>query len=150
MGGDHEEGVVGLEVSFGPLQVGGQVSVERLRTQTVGATNYYGNSSWGVAFNVNDNLSVSYSEARHVASKTKKRSEVGTLGTGENNYFDNANEYTPKSWMKGDSIQVAYTIGGIGLKYSETSYDNTGYADLGAGGAKAPKDSRVFAVSLAF
>ena len=145
LGSHHEEGVAGLEISFGPLQIGGQVSVERLRTQSVNANNYYGNSSWGVAFNVNDNLSVSYSEARHVASKTKKKGNFVGGGPASNL---NPNEYTPKSWMKGDSIQVAYTIGGVGLKYSQTEYDNTKFADFA--GAKAPKESRIFAVSLAF
>jgi len=146
LGGDHEEGVAGLEVTFGPLQFGGQVSVERLRTQTANTTNYYGNSSWGVAFNVNDDLSISYSEARHVQSKVKKKSSVVSGAT--NFTANNINEFTPKSWMKGDSIQVAYTIGGVGLKYSETDYDNTAYG--GFDSAKAPKESRIFAVSLAF
>jgi hypothetical protein len=142
LGGDHEEGVVGLELSLGPVQLGGQASVERLRTQTVNTTNYYGNSSWGVAFNVNDDLSISYSEARHIQSKVRKNSRLpGHIGY-------NHNEYTPKSTMNGDSIQVAYTIGGIGLKYSETSYDNTAYG--GFDSAKVPRESRIFAVSLAF
>jgi hypothetical protein len=151
LGGDHEEGVAGLEITLGPVQIGGQVSVERLRTQTSNATNYYGNSSWGVAFNVNDSLSVSYSEARHVQSKTKKSGYNDDASQGSAEYsptYQNHNEYTPKSWMKGDSIQVAYTIGGIGLKYSETSYDNTAFG--GFDSAKVPKESRIFAVSLAF
>ena len=50
--------------------------------------------------------------------------------------------------MKGNSVQIAYTIGGVGLKYSQTEYDNTAYG--GFDSAKAPKESRVFAVSLAF
>ena len=140
LGGDHQEGVVGLEISFGPLQIGGQVSVERLRTQTVNSTNYYGNSSWGVAFNVNDALSVSYSEARHLQTKTHKSNNQSTDRTSRNN------EYTPKSWMRGDSIQVAYTIGGVGLKYARTSYDNT----LFTFDAKVPRESQIVAVSLAF
>ena len=32
-----------------------------------------------------------------------------------------------KSWMRGDSIQVAYTIGGVGLKYAQSKYDNIAY-----------------------
>jgi hypothetical protein len=139
--GDHEEGVVGLEITLGPVQAGAQVSAERLRGQGSAAQDYYGNSSWGVAFNVNDDLSISYSEARHVSVLTKKRSNANQTH-GDYNH----NEYTPKSWMRGDSIQVAYTIGGVGLKYSETDYDNTGFTF----DAKAPKESRIFAVSLAF
>ena len=151
--GDHEEGVVGLIVTVGPLQAGAQVSAERLQTQAVNATNYYGNSSWGVAFNVNDNLSVSYSEARHVQVRTKKQgfsdaanAATASGGGASTRGSQNTNEFTPKSWMRGDSIQVAYTIGGIGLKYAQTNYDNTGFSF----DAKAPKDSTIIAMTLAF
>jgi len=139
---DHEEAVVGLEFSFGPLQVGGQISAERMSARDLNANDYYGNSSWGVAFNVNDSLSVSYSEARHVLARTHKRSNSEINGDAAHN----TNEYTPKSWMKGESFQVSYTIGGIGLKYADTSYDNTAFTFDN----KIPKESRIFAVSLAF
>jgi len=138
LSGDHEEAVVGLKIGLGPLEAGAQVSGERTRARKLNTPEYYGNSSWGVAFNVNDNLSISYSEARHVQTKTHKSNNSG-------NDFS-LNEYTPKSWMRGDSIQVAYTIGGVGLKYAESDYDNTGYGF----DTKAPKESRIFAVSLAF
>ena len=152
--GDHEEAVVGLQFSIGPLEAGGQISAERLRTQSYNATNYYGNTSWGVAFNVNDSLSISYSEARHVQSKTKGQGSGTTgsaTGAATTASFSKTNshlesQYNPKSWMNGDSLQIAYTIGGIGLKYSDTSYDNTAYTF----DAKVPKDARILAVSLAF
>jgi len=102
---------------------------------------YYGNTSWGVAFNINDSLSVSYSEARHLMTKTHKQGKNrGEAGKTQKN------EYTPKSWMRGDSIQVAYTIGGVGLKYAQTSYDNT----LFTFDSKVPRESKIVAVSLAF
>jgi len=150
---DHNEAVVGLELTLGPLQVGGQISGERLATQSYNATNYYGNTSWGVAFNVNDNLSISYSEAQHLQTKTKKSGSglaaggdggISTTGTTKGTV---SGDYNPKSWMKGDSIQVAYTIGGIGLKYSQTEYDSTGFV---FDAARVKKESRIFAVSLAF
>ena len=109
LGGDHQEAVVGLQFNFGPVKLGGQISGERLRTQSRNATTYYGNTSWGVAFNVNDDLSVSYSEARHLQTKSKKKSSSGANGT---------EEYVPKSWMRGDSIQATYTFGGVALKYA--------------------------------
>jgi len=140
--GDHEEGVVGLQFIIGPVALGGQVSAERLQTQTANAANYYANSSWGIAFNVSDDLSVSYSEARHVQSKTKKQTWNDALDHGA----ENTNEYTPKSWMNGDSIQVAYTVGGVGLKYAQTDYDNTAYGF----DTKTPRSSRVVGISLAF
>ena len=48
--------------------------------------------------------------------------------------------------MRGDSIQVAYTIGGVGLKYAQTDYDNTAYGF----DTKTPRDSRLLELSLAF
>ena len=49
--------------------------------------------------------------------------------------------------MRGNSIQVAYTIGGVALKYAQTEYDKTGF---GFNTAETPKESRIVAVSLAF
>ena len=140
LSGDHEEAVVGLKFKMGPVALGGQVSAERLQTQTAGAANYYGNSSWGLAFNVNDDLSVSYSQVRHVKTTTKKQ------GMNFKGGLYNAGEVIPKSWMRGNSIQAAYTIGGVSLKYAQTDYDNTLYGF----DAKAPKENRIVAVSLAF
>jgi len=154
--GDHEEAVVGLKVSLGPLEAGGQISATHLQTQSYGAVQYYGNTSWGVAFNVNDNLSISYSEAQHLQAKTKNEGSgssvtgnttdtAGPLTNGMKGY-DVAEDYHPKSWMRGDSLQVAYTIGGIGLKFADTTYDNTGYSY----DKKEPRDAKTLAVSLAF
>ena len=144
LGGDHEEGVVGLKFKIGPVEIGGQVSAERIRTQTAGANNYYGNSSYGIAFNVNDDLSVSYARARHVATKNKKISQYQSANKGGREH--NTNRYTPKAWMRGDSLQVAYTIGGVGLKYARTDYDNTAYGF----DTKTPLESQLVQVSLAF
>ena len=151
LGGDHEEGVVGLQFKLGPIALGGQVSAERLRTQSISAANYYANSSWGLAFNVSDDLSVSYSQARHVQVKTKKRSHGTNYQTNAANGLGNVRldtEYNPKSWMRGKSIQIAYTIGGVALKYAQSDYDNTAYG--GFDSANVPRESRIVAVSLAF
>jgi len=141
LSGDHEEAVVGLSFKLGPVALGGQVSGERTRARAVNTAEYYGNSSWGVAFNVNDSLSVSYSEARHLMTKTHKKNH----GNGEL-LLSNFNEYTPKSWMRGDSVQIAYTVGGLGLKFARTTYDNT----LFTFDKKVPRESQIVALSLAF
>ena len=146
LSGDHEEAVVGLQFKFGPVALGGQISGERLRTRALNTAEYYGNSSWGIAFNVNDSLSVSYSEARHLMTKTHKSSNAELGAESGSVTYGNWNEYTPKSWMRGDSIQVAYTIGGVGLKYARTSYDNTAFSF----DTKIPRESQIVAVSLAF
>ena len=145
LSGDHEEAVVGLQFKFGPVALGGQISGERLRSRGLNNAEYYGNSSWGIAFNINDDLSVSYSEARHLMTKTHKSNNNSDL-TVDGSTNKNLNEYTPKSWMRGESIQVAYTIGGIGLKYSDTNYDNTAFTF----DAKTPRDATIVAMTLAF
>jgi len=155
--GDHEEAVVGLKLSLGPLEAGGQISGTHLQTQSYNAVQYYGNTSWGVAFNINDNLSISYSEVQHLQARTKKQgsgveasgvtgASTSTVAPAVRGIYDVKEDYHPKSWMRGDSLQVAYTIGGIGLKFAETSYDNTGYSY----DKKEPRDAKTLAVSLAF
>ena len=134
LSGDHEEAVAGLVLNLGPVEVGAQVSGERLPTQTRATTNYYGNSSWGVAFNINDDLSVSYGESLHIQGKTKKVSA------------SEVEAYTPKSRMHGESWQIAYTIGGIALKYADTKFDDTGYTFDG----RTAREARVVAMSMAF
>jgi len=140
---DHEEGVVGLILNLGPIEMGGQVSAERVATQARNSTSYYGNASWGVAFNVNDNLSLSYSDVKSVQTKTKKS---GNAASTADKYIQNFNVYTPKAWMNGDSMQIAYTIGGVAIKYAQTTYDNTGYGF----DTKAPKESQLVEVAMAF
>ena len=144
LSGDHEEAVVGLQFKFGPVALGGQISGERLRTRALNTAEYYGNSSWGIAFNVNDALSVSYSEVRHLMTKIHKDDNVSNNNAKQGDRV--LNEYTPKSWMNGESVQVAYTIGGVGLKYARTKYDNT----LFTFDSKVPRQSQVVAVTLAF
>jgi len=139
--GDHEEAVVGLIVNMGPLEIGGQISAERRRAIALNTPDYYANTSWGIAFNVNDDLSVSYGEHRSMQANTHKQNM-----SHEDDAYQTINEYTPKSTMMGHSIQVAYTIGGVGLKYSDTEYDNTAYTFDN----KVAKDAKILAVTLAF
>ena len=142
--GKHEEAVVGLVLSLGPVEAGAQISAERMRARGLNNPDYYANSSWAVAFNINDDLSISYGEHKSVQANTHKASNPGGANSKAQNF--QTNEYTPKAWMRGDSVQIAYTIGGVGLKYAETSYDNTAYGF----DTKTPGDARVLAVSLAF
>jgi len=141
LSGNHQEAVVGLQIDIGPLSAGAQISGERLRASTYQAADYYGNSSWGIAFNVNDDLSFSYGEARSIKAMTKK-SGSGTTLTGALMSKHDFSDYIPKSRMKGESWQVAYTIGGVALKYADTKWDNSGYSfDV-----KVPKENRTLAV----
>jgi len=124
----HREGVGGLVLDLGPVSIGGQISAEYLPTIAMGDTEYYGNTSYGAAFNVNDDLSISYSEMRSM--KVAK----GTI--------DN---YTQKTEMTGTSWQVAYTMGGVALKYANTDINNAKYTKNGGS-----TEGSLFIMSMAF
>jgi hypothetical protein len=124
---DHDEAVIGLKLSIGPVEIGGQLSGERTGEVATDAVEYYGNSSIGVAFNVNDNLSVSYA---------KMRSMQGWNGKTETG---NSAE------MQGDSLQVAYTLGGASLKFAKTEVTNAKYAS-----GDNTTEGKTLALALAF
>jgi outer membrane protein OmpU len=125
---DHEEGVAGAIFTIGPVKAGAQVTGEFLGNEQTGTDVFgYKNIMWGVSFNVNDNLSISYGEM-----ESKKGLVSGeTAGTVV---------------MEGESIQLAYTMGGATLKIAETSVDNIGYST----GTANSKDATTIALSLAF
>jgi len=111
---NHEEAVTGLTLALGPVSVGGQISAESTGNQDVGEVEYYANNSIGAALNINDNLSISYAETRHLTSNIQ-------------NDEDGSDNPTPKTEMTGESFQVAYTLGGVALKYAKTEFINPKY-----------------------
>jgi len=124
---DHEEGVIGGKFSIGPITAGAQVTGEWLgNEQAVGDVAGYKNVAWGVAFNVNDDLSISYGY-----SDTKKG-----FVSGEN------------ETIRGEatSFQVAYTMGGVSLKFAESDVDNAGYTT----GTANDRSATTIAMTLAF
>ena len=141
--GHDEEGVAGLTLDFGPVSIGGQVSIEYMPTRSVNTTEYYGNSSIGVAFNVNDNLSVSYGEMRSLKGNTKT-TQSEPVQNAKGNADTSGFQLTPKTEMTGESWQVAYTMGGMSFKYADTEIDNPGYVK------NTTKDAQLFIMSMAF
>jgi len=125
---NHEEGLAGVIYAFGPVKLGYQRSIEMSGLETAGTTSYYQNNAFGVSFNVNDNLSISYGEmesTKHV-----------TNNTGNN-----------KRTTTAESIQLAYTMGGLSLKIAETEVDDATYAD---GGTASDFEGTTLAMTLAF
>jgi len=122
---EHEEGVIGAVFSIGPVKAGLQKSIEHLGNEASGSTEYYGNISWGVSFNLNDDLSVSYGE--HTGKKS-------LIGPGD------------QQDVVTQSFQIAYTMGGLSLNYADTSIDNAAYVQ----GSTGDKDGQLVALSLAF
>ena len=67
------------------------------------------NTNYSVGYNVNDNLSVSY--------------------TNEKSENENTTSATVTSDMKIKSVQAAYTMGGMTVAIAASDYDNVGYID---------------------
>jgi len=125
---DHEEAVAGATFALGPVTVGYQRSIEFLGGDNAGLTEFYQNNIWGVSFNVNDNLSISYGD---VESQKKKTGS----GTADKNVT-----------MSAESIQVAYTMGGLSIKVADGDVNNASYSTA----SSADKGGRTIALSLAF
>ena len=126
---DREEGVVGLTFTVGPVKAGWQRSLEYTGlNQTASDVFGYKNTSFGVSFNVNDNLSVSYAEFESLRGLVE-----GTSGIGR-----------PVTTV--ESIQAAYTVGGVSLKVAMNELDNGTYTTGSANDA----DSSLVLLSLAF
>ena len=74
-----------------------------------------------VAFNVNDDLSISY--GYHESKKQKENTSVTT---------------------EGSSLQASYSMGGASIKFAETDVDNQTYT------AGTNREGRTIALTLAF
>ena len=98
--GDKEETVIGAKYAMGGFTVGYQITDED--TGITAATNYE-NTSYGVTFSVNDDLSIGYA---HTES-------------------DLAGNTTDAS---ADSYQISYTMGGATISVAEVDVDNAGYS----------------------
>jgi outer membrane protein OmpU len=116
--GDKEETVIGFKYAVGAFTVGYQQTDEE--TGTTGTTGY-DNVAYGVTFNVNDNLSVSYG---HVESDGKGASA------------------DPEA----DSIQAAYTMGGATFRIAEVDRENGTYSAAASGDS----DATIISLGLAF
>ena len=88
---------------------------------------YYKNNFYGVAFNINDDLSISYGN---------HESEQGFVNPGN----------TESVLMEIESYQIAYTMGGASIRLAEQDADNTAYQST----AGYDKSSTILSVSLAF
>lgn len=122
---DHEEGTAGLTLTFGPIKAGVQKTAEFTASQVAGEEEYYANTSWGVSFNVNDNLSVSYAEFS--SQKNYVGKEVGANDDSSGN---------TEQQIDADSIQLAYTMGGASIKIADTDVNNAKYVTDGTGDVK--------------
>ena len=122
-----EEGVAGAIVTIGPIKAGLQKSVESFGNEGADEVNYYRNVSWGVSFNINDNLALSYGEFESQKNYVQQGDNEAVLLTSE-------------------ALQLSYTIGGASIKIADAEVNNAKYSSDAAN----DKDGRTFALSLAF
>jgi len=125
---DKQHGTAGATFAYGPVTVGYQRSIEMTGLELAGTTEYYQNDAFGISFNINDDLSISYGEmesTKHV-----------TNATGNNKFTTTA-----------ESIQLAYSMGGMSIKIAETDVDDATYAN---GGTASDFEATTVALSLAF
>jgi len=121
--GDRTQYAYGATYAVGSVTLGYQVSRDNEGHHNSN-TAYYDNVAWGVAFNVNDNLSLSYGS--HESERNR---------SGDTNVT-----------LEATSMQLAYTMGGASIKIAETDFDNSSYVSTTAG----DKDGTTIAVTLAF
>jgi len=117
--GDVSERVFGVKYATGGFTVGWQQTDED--TGKTSTTNYE-NTSYGVTFNVNDDLSIGYAH-------TESTETGGSLPDAE-----------------ADSLQASYTYGGATISIAEVEVENSGYQTAAAN----DKSGTVIYLGLAF
>ncbi len=125
---NYYEAVGGVTFDIGPLSLGYATSgISTGKTVTASDTDWYKNHMYGIAFNINDDLSISY--GNHT-------SQAGYVDT-------NINESVHAEVT---AYQIAYTMGGASIRYADLEVDNASYQTTTA----YDRDARVISVSLAF
>jgi hypothetical protein len=119
--GDSEEYVFGAKYAVGSFTIGYQYSEDDMNQTSF---SHYINEGYGVVFNVNDDLSLSYNHY-----ESEKDLAGGTDVT-----------------LSASSMQVAYSMGGASIRLATGGVDNKNYQT----GAANQRDGTVLSVSLAF
>ena len=122
--GDRTQYVAGATYAIGSVTLGYQYSRDNMANSANGVTSYYQNDAFGVAFNVSDNLSLSYGQHKS----------------------DRALTNATNVELEAESLQIAYTMGGMSVKIAESSVDNGSYTS----GTGQDRDGTTIALSLAF
>jgi len=118
--GNRDETVIGFKYAMGGFTIGYQVTDED--TGQTGVTGYE-NTSYGITFSVNDDLSIGYGHTESDGSGTASKADPSA-----------------------DSIQVAYTMGGATFRIAEIDVENAAYTTAASG----DKDATVISLGLAF
>ena len=111
---DAWQGSGGATFSLGPVSIGYQASAAYSGDEATTTTYHtYKSDAFGISFNVNDDLSVSYGKY-----ETRKAGyNDHTVSTGENRRFVEVN-----------SIQAAYTMGGASVRVASSNAANVDWS----------------------
>jgi len=125
------EAVGGVTYDLGPISLGAMWAGEYTgQNDATAQYNFYKAHGFGIAFNINDNLSVSYGEHQNYkAGYTVDVAQDGAPGDRR---------------VLVDSVQVAYTMGGASIRVADINADNV---DFSAGNNQT---ATVVSMGLAF
>jgi len=128
---DKWEGVGAVTYALGPVEVGAMWSALYSGAESVTAVQYhtYKNHGFGVAFNVNDDFSVSYGEYQ---SRKAGYTNEGAQGGEETRVVE------VTSW------QAAYTMGGASFRVADVHVDNALWSST------ADSSTTIVSMGLAF
>jgi len=127
------QGVVAAVYDIGPFSFGVQTSGEYSgEDNSTSAYNVYKNQAYGIAFNINDDLSFSY-------GKMKSR-KAGYTNSNAQDTGEDGREITV------ESAQVAYTLGGASVRVASVEAENTFFATA----TTADKSAVIVSLGLAF
>jgi len=127
---DHTaQATIGLTFDIGPISIGQQFSGEYTGVETAAATNVYKATLFGIAFNVSDDLSISYG----TVESEKKGASSSSVGVAA-------------PLIKVSSVQAAYTMGGASMRVAHVDVENK----LFSSAAGADQDAMILSLGLAF
>jgi len=124
---DKYEGVGAVTYALGPVEIGWMVSGTYDGTEAASTYHTYKNTGFGIAFNVNDDLSVSYGE--YHSRKAGYESDMAQTG--------------PRK-VEINSWQAAYTMGGASFRVADVKADDVLWSSTN------DQSATVVSLSLAF
>jgi len=122
--GDRSQYAAYVTYTVGSVTLGYQETRDNLQNTGDAAASFYDNEAYGISFNVNDDLSISYGS--HKSTKHMNKSSSVELTA--------------------DSLQIAYSMGGASIRLAETSADNISYTSATVN----DRDGTTLSLSLAF
>ncbi len=126
---DKYEGVGAVTYALGPVEVGAMWSAIYDGSENFTGYHTYKNQGFGVAFNVNDDFSVSYGEYQTYKAGYRRSNVQGGEGT---------------RLVEVSSWQAAYTMGGASFRVADVNADNILFS------SGDNKSSKIVSLGLAF